>query len=44
MRGDLYSPDCAARRAAMRALDRVFNEENHCRRIALIHAVGRGLR
>ena len=38
------APDCAARRAAMRALDRAFQEENHCRRIALIHAVGRGLR
>ena len=35
------APDCAARRAAMRALDRAFQEDNHCRRIALIYAMGR---
>ena len=38
------APDCAVRRAAMRALDRAFQEENHCRRIAMIYATGRGLR
>ena len=38
------APDCAARRAAMRALDRAFGERGHCRKIAMIYATGRGLR
>ena len=38
------APDCAARRATMRALDRAFGERGHCLRIALIYATGRGLR
>ena len=38
------APDCAVRRAAMRALDWSFGERDHCRRIALIYATGRGLR
>lgn len=38
------APDCMARRAAVRALDRVFSETDHCRRVALTYALGRALR
>lgn len=38
------APDSIAKRAAVRALDRVFAESDHCRRVALVHALGRALR
>lgn len=38
------APDCAARRAFLRAADRLFSEQNHCRRVALTYRVGRLLR
>lgn len=37
-------PDCAARRAFLRLMDRAFRETNHCRRVALTYRVGRLLR
>ena len=37
------APDCAARRAAMRALDRAFQEENHCQRVAIDYSAGKFL-
>lgn len=36
--------ECAARRAFLRAADRLFSETDHCRRIALTYQVGRALR
>lgn len=36
--------DCAARRAFLRAADRLFAETDHCRRIALTYRLGRALR
>ena len=38
------APDCAARRAFLRLMDRVFAETDHCRRIALTYRVGCALR
>ena len=38
------APDCMAKRAAARALDRVFAEPDHCRRVAMTYALGRALR
>ena len=37
------APDCAARRAAMRALDRAFQEKNHCQRVAIAYSAGKFL-
>lgn len=37
-------PDCAARRAFLQLMDRVFAERDHCRRVALTYRVGRLLR
>ena len=37
-------PDCAARRAFLRLMDRAFGEGDHCRRIALTYRMGRLLR
>lgn len=37
-------PDCAPRRAFLRAMDRAFAETNHCRKIALIYRTGCALR
>lgn len=36
--------DCAARRAFLRAADRLFAETDHFRRIALTYRLGRALR
>lgn len=36
--------DSAARRAFLRAADRLFSEADHCRRIALTYRLGRALR
>ena len=36
--------ECAARRAFLRAADRLFDEIGHCRRIAITYRVGRLLR
>lgn len=37
------APDCRARRAFSRAMDRAFGEPDHCRRIALTYHLGRGI-
>lgn len=37
------APDCALRRAFLRAMDRAF-EPDHCRHIAMIYRTGRALR
>lgn len=36
--------DCRARRAFMRATDWLFDERDHCRRVALTYQIGRTLR
>ena len=38
------APDCMARRGAVRALGRVFDDPRHCERIHDTWAVGRALR
>ena len=38
------APECALRRAFLRAMDRAFSERDHCRKIALTYRVGRALR
>lgn len=38
------APDCAARRAFLRLADRLFDEADHCQRIALTWRVGHALR
>lgn len=37
------APDCAARRAFLRAMDRAFGETAHCRRIWLTYRIGRAI-
>lgn len=38
------APDCALRRAFLRAMDAAFSEKEHCRKIALTYRVGRAFR
>ena len=38
------APDCAARRAFLRAADWLFSEDQHCRRVALTFRLGSALR
>lgn len=38
------APDCMARRTAVRALGRVFNDPRHCERIHSTWLLGRALR
>lgn len=38
------APECALRRAFLRAMDRAFSERDHCRKIALTYRVGRAFR
>lgn len=41
----VYSaPDCRARRAALRALDRAFAEQDHARRVHLVWLIGSALK
>ena len=37
-------PDCAARRAFLRLMDRVFAESQHCRKIWTTYHLGRAIR
>lgn len=38
------APECALRRAFLRAMDAAFSERDHCRKIALTYRIGRALR
>lgn len=38
------APDCAARRAFLRAADWLFAETDHCQRVAITYRIGRALR
>lgn len=38
------APDCAARRAFLRLMDRVFAESQHCRKIWMTYHLGRAIR
>lgn len=38
------APDCMARRAFLRLMDRLFAESGHCRRVWMAWAVGRAVR
>lgn len=38
------APDCLPRRLFLRAMDRVFGEPDHARRVWLTYIVGRALR
>lgn len=41
----VYSlPDCAARRAFLRLMDRAFEEPDHCRRVWMTLQIGRAIR